>query len=543
MSTQDERIHSLQSTVLCHGLSYDDVSQVLKKFQEVRLSKDTMLFDAHTSGDRVYIIEEGVIRISRVTAFGEEITLDILGRGEIVGELALLDGQTRSARATCIEDSILLSLDKPAFEELLRSSDKVAFNLLRELSGRIRKTDDHIVQRLFIEDKFTKLQRLIEASKIINSTLDLNKLLGLILDLAVQSIEADRGTLYLVDDSKKELWSKVLQGTDMIEIRLPLGKGLSGFVAERGETIIVPDAYADPRFNSDIDKLTGYRTHNMLCMPMKNKDGKIIGVFQLLNKKQGCFDNNDVSFIDALSAHASVAIENARMTQELIANDHYLKKEHERQRELSHLLIDLQEKERKRIAAELHDSIGQDILIIKNYALLGLRSKKSLSKMAEQLQEISTYASQTLEDIRKISQNLRPVLLDRLGLTEALKNLISTIATVTSIHATASIDAIDNIFDKESEINLFRLVQESLNNVIKHSQATEAEVRIIKNKKMIHVVITDNGKGIATTTSEKKIFDGLGQVVMLERVSMLKGTWECTSTPETGTTIMVEIPW
>jgi len=80
-------------------------------------------------------------------------------------------------------------------------------------------------QRKAIEIRYNKLQRLIEASKIINSTLDLNKLLGLILDSATQSVNADRGTLYLVDDVKKEIWSKILQGSDMIEIRLPIGKG------------------------------------------------------------------------------------------------------------------------------------------------------------------------------------------------------------------------------------------------------------------------------------------------------------------------------
>jgi signal transduction histidine kinase len=107
----------------------------------------------------------------------------------------------------------------------------------------------------------------------------------------------------------------------MGEIRLPIGKGLSGYVAETGETIIIPDTYADPRFNPETDKRTGYRTRNMLCMPMKNKDGKIIGVFQLMNKKHDCFDEDDVSFIDAFSAHASVAIENARLAQEMVANE------------------------------------------------------------------------------------------------------------------------------------------------------------------------------------------------------------------------------
>jgi K+-sensing histidine kinase KdpD len=326
MPTQAERIRSLQSTTLFHGLSEVELTDVLVKFKEESYPAGTILFEANTSGDKVFIIEKGIIRISRVTSFGEETALDILKSGEVVGELASLDGQSRSARATCIEDSILLSLEKSEFETLLLSSHKVAFNLLSELSARIRKADDNIVkqleeQRQAIEIRFNKLQRLMEASKIINSTLNLDELLELILNAATQSIQADRGTLYLVDDIKKEIWSKVHQGTDMVEIRLPIGKGFAGFVAETGETILIPDTYADPRFNPDIDKRTGYRTRNMLCMPMKNKDKKIIGVFQLMNKSQGSFDNEDVSFIDALSAHASVAIENAHMAQEMVANE------------------------------------------------------------------------------------------------------------------------------------------------------------------------------------------------------------------------------
>ena len=326
MLTEEERIRNLQSTMLFRDLSNTEVAEFLNNFKEEQFPAGTILFEANTSGDKVYVVEKGVIRISRVTKYGDETTLDTLAHGEVVGELASLDGQSRSARATCIEDTVLLSLGKSDFEKMLRSSHKVAFNLLGELSARIRKADDNIVKRLeeqrqAIEIRFNKLQRLMEASKIINSTLNLDELLELILNAATKSIGADRGTLYLVDDIKKELWSKVHQGTDMVEIRLPIGKGLAGYVAEQGETIIIPDTYADPRFNPDIDKRSGYRTRNMLCMPMKNKDLKIIGVFQLLNKIDGCFDNEDASFIDALSAHASVAIENAHMAQEMVANE------------------------------------------------------------------------------------------------------------------------------------------------------------------------------------------------------------------------------
>jgi signal transduction histidine kinase len=107
----------------------------------------------------------------------------------------------------------------------------------------------------------------------------------------------------------------------MVEIRLPLGKGIAGYVAQTGETINIPDAYKDARFNPDIDKRTGYRTKSVLCMPMKNKDGKIIGVFQLFNKREGVFRSEDEQFIEAFSAHASIAIENARIAQEMVQSE------------------------------------------------------------------------------------------------------------------------------------------------------------------------------------------------------------------------------
>ncbi|HOV99171.1 MAG TPA: ATP-binding protein [Bacteroidota bacterium] len=316
----------LQTTLLFEGLSPEEIESILKDFSEETFPQDYMLFDARSSGDKVFIVSKGSIRISRVTSYGEEATLDVIGVGGVVGELASIDGHERSARTTCIEETTVLAAKRDTFEKLIKSNKVFAFNLLRELSARIRKADDTIVksleeQRRAIESQFLRLHKLIDASKVINSTLNLDKLLVLILNTAAQSIGADRGTLYLVDDVKKELWSKVLQGENMVEIRLPIGKGIAGYVAETGETINIPDAYIDPRFNPEVDKQTGYRTKNMLCTPMKNKDGKIIGVFQLLNKLDGEFDQEDIEFIDALSAHAAVAIENARLAQEMIQNE------------------------------------------------------------------------------------------------------------------------------------------------------------------------------------------------------------------------------
>ncbi len=160
-----------------------------------------------------------------------------------------------------------------------------------------------------------RLESLIEASKSLNTTLDLDELLKVILDLALKNLGADRGTIYLLDEEKKELWSKVLKGKELVEIRLPLGTGIAGHVAETGKTVNLEDAWKDKRFFSGFDVRTGYVTKTMLCMPMRNRENKIVGVFQMINKKGGVFDLEDEQFLRAFSDHVALAIENAYLLQ------------------------------------------------------------------------------------------------------------------------------------------------------------------------------------------------------------------------------------
>lgn len=163
-----------------------------------------------------------------------------------------------------------------------------------------------------------KLSILVEASKALSSTLDLSELLGRILDVAKSQADAERGTLFMVDDKSAEIWSLIAHGLEKQEIRLPLGKGIAGLVAKTGEIVNIPDAYADPRFNSEIDRQTGFHTRNILCLPMRNKAGKIIAALQLLNKKTGSFTNDDVDFLMTLSGHMALALENAQLHQQIL---------------------------------------------------------------------------------------------------------------------------------------------------------------------------------------------------------------------------------
>ena len=156
-------------------------------------------------------------------------------------------------------------------------------------------------------------RRLAKASIALHSTLDLDELLGLILDTAAGGVQADRGTVFLLSDDRKELWSRVVQGEETLEIRLPVGQGIAGSVAGSGETIRIDDAYADARFDRTWDLKSGYRTRQVLCAPIRNRDGETVGVFQLLNKQSGDFEDEDEHFLDALSVHAALAVENARL--------------------------------------------------------------------------------------------------------------------------------------------------------------------------------------------------------------------------------------
>lgn len=161
--------------------------------------------------------------------------------------------------------------------------------------------------------QLARLNFLVEASKILNSTLDLPELLGIILRIAQEHTGADRGTLFLVDHEQKEIWSLLAHGLEQKEIRLPLGKGIAGSVAQTGEVVNLADAYTDARFDRDFDQRFAYHTRSLLCLPVKDRADKIVGVLQLLNKERGNFDAEDVDFLQSLSVHAAIALENARL--------------------------------------------------------------------------------------------------------------------------------------------------------------------------------------------------------------------------------------
>jgi signal transduction histidine kinase len=147
----------------------------------------------------------------------------------------------------------------------------------------------------------------------LGSTLDLDQLLELILEKITEALEADRATLYLLDESNDELVSRIVQGDEVRSIRLQIGDGVAGMVAKTGRPLHVRDAYKDPRFSPEWDMASGYRTRQILAAPMKNHLGKTIGVVQVLNKTRGDFTEIDIDILAALATQAAVSLDNSRL--------------------------------------------------------------------------------------------------------------------------------------------------------------------------------------------------------------------------------------
>lgn len=165
-----------------------------------------------------------------------------------------------------------------------------------------------------------------EVGSALGATLDLDDLLELILGKLTELIEADRATLYLLDEQRKELVSRLVVGEQVRSIRIRVGHGIAGMVAQTGRPIRIKDAYSDPRFERDWDLLTGYRTTSMLCAPLKNHLGRTIGVIQVLNKQDEAagFTDEDEAILAALSTQAAVAIDNSRLFLSLIQKNKQL---------------------------------------------------------------------------------------------------------------------------------------------------------------------------------------------------------------------------
>lgn len=221
-----------------------------------------------------------------------------------------------------------------------------------------------------------------------------------------------------------------------------------------------------------------------------------------------------------------------------------LQKEKAAQESFSRRLMQSQEHERERIAAELHDGLSQSLVIIKNRAMLSLTDRENVERAFEQLEEISEAASEAMLEAKEIIYDLRPIQLDRFGLTKAVKAMIKKVSEAHDINFITDIDLVDGLLAKEAESSFYRILQESVNNVVRHSGATQAKVSVKKQSGFIKMTVKDNGKGFLPELSkgDENYNGGFGLIGIVERARLLKGEAEIQSELGKGTSIKISVP-
>ncbi|MFZ1082577.1 MAG: ATP-binding protein [Candidatus Kryptoniota bacterium] len=314
--------------ILFDELKEIDVKELVKSAREEKISAGETIIHEGEIVSAIYILISGHVEVRKLID-GREETICTLDTGDFFGETAVLgrkEAFKASASVIASENLTMLRFDKETFTSFMRNFPQITWNMAQALSRRLYISNDSLKKQIEVhhqsfEKEITRLNAVIDAAQTVNSSLEIDRVLQLILDEAMRITDAERGTIYLVDEITNEIWSRIIVSGEISEIRQPIGRGISGLVAKTGETVNIQDAHNDPRFNPEFDAKSGFKTKSILCVAIRNRDDKIIGVFQLINKQHGDFDPEDEKFLNAFSIHASIAIENSRLALEMVKDE------------------------------------------------------------------------------------------------------------------------------------------------------------------------------------------------------------------------------
>jgi signal transduction histidine kinase len=374
------------------------------------------------------------------------------------------------------------------------------------------------------------LRALLQLQRDLALEVDLDRILVQITSAACELLDADRATIYVLDAARGELWSRVMSG-GTIEIRLPLeGRGLAPAVARTGETIVLANAYEDPRFNPEVDSRSGYRTQTMLVAPIDDRGGERAGVLQVVNKRHGEFSGPDRELGHALAASAGIALEHARLHGEL--------------REERLRVVRIAEETRHRLARDLHDTIAQTLANgAVSVEVAARRAPQELGVALGELEDLREKLVEAQRGLRDILFNLRPVVLESGGLAEAAKALAQRLNGTNRVRVeTGRIDAPTRL-RPEVEAGSFAIVQEAANNAIKHG-AKRVLLHAVEEPGETVLRIEDDGKGfdVASVLANYAASDSLGLLQIRESARLIGAHLVLDSSPGRGTRVVLRIP-
>ncbi len=533
-------ISALKSNKLLQNVPDEVISEIAKSSYVENFKAGRIILHEGETGDKACLLVKGRVKIVKLSDSEGRILYE-MSDGDFFGEMALIDLHPRSASVVALTDCEIISIPAHIFRQIIHECPQILINIAEGLSVRLRVSNEKLLKDFLkyekeVTDQINKLHYFIEVAKRVNSTIQIDELLKIILEIALEITNADRGTVYLVDEEASEIWSKVLMGDEITEIRLPIGKGIAGYVAQTGETINIKDAYQDPRFNPEVDMKTGYRTKTILCQPIKDKDGKIVGVFQLINKKDGFFTKRDEEMLNALAIHASIAIQNAKMAQELVNNERLA-------------VIG-------RMASTIVHDIKNPMTTIKAYAQV-LRKKvgegEAIQLVNELINQIDRLANMA-QEILDFSRGVTSISLSKIKLSDFLNG---TLAFLERDFERNNIKIEKHFeFDDEVEIDIDKMTRVVLN-IANNSRDAMPEggkfiVKTWREDDFFFMEFTDTGTGMPEEV-KKKLFEpfvtygkkhgtGLGMAITKKIVTEHKGQIFVESELGKGTTITIKLP-
>jgi PAS domain S-box-containing protein len=428
---------------------------------------------------------------------------------------------TRSAREGAAFDSLETPIHRPDGEQrdLLVSIAPIR-DSHGHVSGAVGVFQD-ITERTRVEKTLQKrnyeLRQFNKLAAELGATLELSQVLERVGEAVREVTGAESSSIWLWDEVHPN-WlmrravfpperSPILSG-----MRLRSGEGIAGWVAQRGESAVVPDTRGDPRFSPRLGPL---QLRSILAVPLHRR-GAVVGVLEALNKAAGDFDTNDRLLLETLANPAATAIENARLYDEARQS--------------------AAEAERSRLARELHDAVSQTLfsasVIAESLPRLWKRNPEKVQRGLTQLHLLTRGA---LAEMRALLLELRPTALVDANLNDLLRQLTDAFASRSRTRVSLTVEG-QRPLPPDVQIALYRITQEALNNVIKHARAKEVNVHLQNLPDRVELRIEDNGRGFDLTAIPP---ERLGLKIIRERAGAIGATLEIESEAGHGTQVVV----
>lgn len=396
---------------------------------------------------------------------------------------------------------------------------------------------EHLQRRLRESDAIAVI------SQALTETLDLSELLQLIVD-QVQIIipEADWAIIHLLNNKTEQLELAASAGVkvDAALYTMKVGEGVAGRVMAGDDAINVADVQADSH-RLPID--ASIEARSLLVAPVESRRQRI-GTLSVHCATPAIFTSDDERLLTVLGVQAGMAIENAQLyaAQQRARKD--AEKRRERMRHMARGVVEAQEKERERIARELHDESGQSLTSLKiSLDLIRSLLPPEMDYIKESLTEVMALTDKMMSNLRLLSHNLRPPGLDVYGLNVALEGLCHDFKTHTTLTVTYTGQETPDLAPL-SALSLYRFAQEALTNAAKHAQASEVQVTLRQDVDEITLVVADNGHGFSVPDLEESLpAQGAGLLGMVERLEMVNGRLQINSSPEQGSRLTAVVPY